>query len=75
MTTTTETTDIDSLRLVRDTEAARLLSVGRSTWWAWVRDGRAPQPVKVNDLTRWRLTEVLALQASRPTTPSTPAAA
>lgn len=60
--------DLESLRLVKDTEAAKLLSIGRSTWWDWVRKGKAPQPVKVNDSTRWRLVDVLALQAKPPTT-------
>lgn len=57
---TTDTT-IESIRLVKDSEAARIIGIGRSTWWAWVRDGKAPQPVKINDVTRWRLADVLAL--------------
>lgn len=57
---TTDTT-IESIRLVKDSEAARIIGIGRSTWWAWVRDGKAPQPIKINDVTRWRLTDVLAL--------------
>ena len=69
-------TDLDQHRLIRDTEAARLLDIGRSTWWAWVRDGKAPQPVKVHDATRWHLSDVLAMiPAKTPTTASEHAAA
>lgn len=54
--------------LVTDTEAARLLSIGRSTFWANVRKNLLPQPVKIGGATRWRLCELLAHVGAIPTT-------
>ena len=31
------------------------IPIGRSTWWKWVRDGKAPKPVKLSTrTTAWR---------------------
>lgn len=39
-----------------------LIPIGRSTWWQWVRDGKAPAPVKLaSRITAWRTEDVLAL--------------
>lgn len=66
--------DTTSEALMRDREIAAFLNIGRSTWWAWVRDGRAPAPVKVNKSTRWHRADVLSLlKATAPTNPSTSA--
>ncbi len=36
--------------------------VAKSTWWAMVRDGRAPKPVKLGPRTSaWRATDIKAL--------------
>ena len=38
-----------------------LIPVGRSTWWKWVRDGKAPAPIKLGPrTTAWRAEEILA---------------
>lgn len=38
-----------------------LIPVGRSTWWRWVRDGKAPPPIKLGPrTTAWRAEDVLA---------------
>lgn len=38
-----------------------LIPVGRSTWWKWVRDGKAPSPIKLGPrTTAWRAEEILA---------------
>ena len=39
-----------------------LIPVGRSTWWQWVRDGKAPKPVKLGKrTTAWRAADIAAL--------------
>jgi prophage regulatory protein len=43
-------------------EVLRVYPVGKSTWWAMVRDGRAPAPVKLGmRCTAWRVEDVVAL--------------
>ena len=38
------------------------IPVSRSTWWAGVRDGRFPQPVKLGRrTTAWRVADIRAL--------------
>ncbi|WP_164075594.1 helix-turn-helix transcriptional regulator [Stenotrophomonas maltophilia] len=40
----------------------RLYPVSRSTWWAGVRSGRYPQPVKLGErCTAWRVEDIRAL--------------
>lgn len=39
-----------------------LLPIGASTWWAGVKNGRYPAPVKLGPrITAWRLEDVLAV--------------
>lgn len=39
-----------------------LIPIGRSTWWHWVKIGKAPAPVKLGPkTTAWRAEEILAL--------------
>jgi len=41
------------------------IPVGRSTWWAGVKDGRFPKPVKLGPrITVWRAQDIRALIAS-----------
>jgi predicted DNA-binding transcriptional regulator AlpA len=44
--------------LVPALEAARMLSMGRSTFWSKVKLNQLPQPVKVAGLTRWRVVDL-----------------
>jgi prophage regulatory protein len=38
-----------------------LVPVGKSTWWLWVKQGKAPQPVKLAEHTTvWRLSDIEA---------------
>ena len=61
--------------LVTADEAAKLLAMGRSTFWQNVKKGELPGPVKIGGATRWRLSELLQhLQASLTTMPSVPGA-
>lgn len=50
--------------LITATEAAALLSMGRSTFWREVSAGTLPQPVKLGGLTRWRVADLQRLFAS-----------
>lgn len=60
----------------------KVIPVGKSTWWAGVRTGRFPKPVKLGTrVTAWRADEIQALihalnqtqhQVSVPLTPEQP---
>ena len=56
---------IDSLPatgFLRLPEVLRLYPVSRSTWWAGVRAGRYPQPVKLGErCTAWRAVDIIDL--------------
>jgi len=42
-----------------------LYPVSKSTWWAGVRSGRFPQPVKLGErITAWRVEDIRALIAA-----------
>ena len=46
-----------------------LIPIGRSTWWAWVRIGKAPAPVKLGPrTTAWKSADISALIDSLNTT-------
>ena len=39
-----------------------MIPIGRSTWWQWVRDGKAPAPVKLGPrTTAWKSSDISAL--------------
>ncbi len=44
--------------LMRLTDVLRLVPVSRSTWWKWVREGRAPRGVKIGQVTMWRVRDI-----------------
>ncbi len=42
------------------------IPVGRSTWWAGVKDGRFPKPVKLGArITAWRIEDIRAYIENR----------
>ncbi len=44
-----------------------LIPVGKSTWWAGVRDGRFPKPVKLGpNTTVWRVSDILDFINEKP---------
>ena len=48
-----------NLRLLRDTDAAKLLGVSRSFYWKLVRRGTIPRPVRItNKMSRWRQIDI-----------------
>jgi len=46
--------------LVPALEAAKMLSLGRSTFWSKVKLNQLPQPVKIAGVTRWRVADLRA---------------
>ena len=62
--------------LVSAAEGARMLSMGRSTFWKKVSLGLLPEPIRIGGLTRWRVADLerAAGPASPPTTASAPGA-
>lgn len=48
-----------------DRERPYVLSISRATWWKWVKDGKAPQPIKLSArCTVWRSADVYAFAES-----------
>ncbi|MEM9448015.1 MAG: AlpA family phage regulatory protein [Cyanobacteria bacterium P01_E01_bin.6] len=44
---------------LRIKEVLAIIPVGRSTWWAGVKDGRFPQPIKLGPRTTvWRVEDI-----------------
>ena len=49
---------------LRAKEVAAVLGIGVSTWWAWVKAGKAPKGIKLGSRTTvWRASEIMALVA------------
>lgn len=49
----------------RKTGQPGILSIAPSTWWAWVKAGKAPQPIRLSaGVTVWRAADVLAFAES-----------
>lgn len=47
-------------RLIRVNGVAELLCIAKSTVWAWTKEGKLPQPLKIGERTTcWRLSEIL----------------
>ena len=49
-------------RLLREKHVLEMLPISRSTWWAGVKSGRFPKPLKLGPrITVWRLEDVRGL--------------
>ena len=49
-------------RLLRIDEVLALTNIGKSSWWAGVKSGKFPKPIKLGKrTTRWRLNDILEL--------------
>ncbi|MGO9605458.1 MAG: helix-turn-helix transcriptional regulator [Candidatus Binataceae bacterium] len=58
---------VDPAGLLRLRHVLRLVPVCASTWWAGVRSGRFPAPVKLGPrTTAWRASDILTLINSLP---------
>ena len=69
MTTPTTTPSL----LLRDSDVAQLLGIGKSTVWREAKEGRLPSPIKIGGTTRWVRAQIIAwidaaAAASQPTT-------
>jgi len=50
---------------VRLPQVLKIFPVSKSTWWAGVKDGRYPKPVKLGPkMTAWRVEDIRELVAS-----------
>jgi predicted DNA-binding transcriptional regulator AlpA len=53
------TIDRDKLReLLTAAEAAEMAGAAKRSWWRFVSSGRAPAPVRLGGLVRWRRAEL-----------------
>lgn len=54
---------VDQIGFFRLKQVLALLPVGKSTWWAGVKTGRFPQPVRMPEgrITFWRKKDILEL--------------
>jgi hypothetical protein len=49
----------------RRTKQPGIIPVSRATWWAWVKAGKAPQPIRLSaGVTVWRRADVIAFAES-----------
>lgn len=56
---------VPSTGFLRLPQILSLIPVSRSTWWSWVRDGKAPKPVKLGPrITAWHAESIRDLIAS-----------
>lgn len=46
-------------RLLKIGDCLKIIPVARSTWWAGVKDGRFPKPVKIGKNTFWRYSDLM----------------
>jgi prophage regulatory protein len=54
--------DIPSIGFMRLPAVLQVFPVSKSTWWAMVKSGKAPQPVKLGPrATAWRVSDIRAL--------------
>lgn len=57
-----EMTEIPQTGLLRVKQVLRFVPVSRSNWWAGVRDGRFPKPMKLSErVTVWRAADIRGL--------------
>lgn len=59
------TTHAGTERLIRLPECLQAVSLGRTAWLDLVKEGDAPQPVKIGRATMWVWSEVQAFIADR----------
>lgn len=52
-----------SAMLLRDKQVAERLSIGKSTVWKFVKDGRLPKPYKFGAISVWKSDEIDAVIA------------
>lgn len=61
----TKQTALPEIGFIRISQILKVIPIGRSTWWAGVKAGKYPQPVKLSEHTTvWRVEDIRALIAS-----------
>ncbi|TGD72835.1 AlpA family phage regulatory protein [Mangrovimicrobium sediminis] len=64
--------DLPKTGLLRDRQIYPFFGIGRSTWWKWVKEGKAPPGIKLGSRTTvWRAEDVRQLLLDLSTDPST----
>lgn len=54
--------DLPRTGFLRDKQIYPFFAIGRSTWWKWVRDGKAPPGIKLSSRTTvWRAEDIRSL--------------
>lgn len=54
--------ETERIKLLRLPQVLEIIPISRSSWWAGVKSGKYPQPVKIGPrMTCWRLRDILAL--------------
>lgn len=63
-----EIQDLPQTGLLRIKQVLKFIPVSRSSWWAGVKTGRFPQPIKLSErVTVWRASDIRALvEAGKP---------
>lgn len=62
MATTIDLPAIGFVRLRQFVGPGKAIPVSRSTWWSWVKTGKAPKPVKLSaNVTAWRVEDIREL--------------
>jgi prophage regulatory protein len=57
-----EIQELPQTGLLRVKQVLRFVPVSRSNWWAGVKEGKYPQPVKLSErVTCWRASDIRAL--------------
>jgi predicted DNA-binding transcriptional regulator AlpA len=57
-----EIQELPQAGLLRVKQVLRFVPVSRSNWWAGVKEGKYPQPVKLSErVTCWRAADIRAL--------------
>lgn len=47
---------------LRLTQVLRFIPVSKSTWWQWVKTGKAPQPIHLGPkITAWKASDIRSL--------------
>lgn len=57
---------LPEIGFIRLSEILKIYPVSKSTWWAGVKDGRFPKPVKLGPkITAWRVEDIRELISSK----------
>lgn len=55
-------TNLPETGFLRLPQVLSIIPIGKSTWWLWVRTGKAPAPVKLGPrVTVWRVEDIRSM--------------